>query len=402
MNRPSLQDKANDTRNRQAMSPWCILACPNCHGELALHVFEQQAEAACQEGVLICADCPQWYPVTNGIPRLFIPGPLRPDDEAFCSRWPAQIARLRLPVNTLLQSQPMTTGRAQVQSSFGHKWTRQAWWGMEGESAKIMEEWLLPRYGWSDRTAYQAYLAPFRTMLDAGCGLGRETLRMAQANSQATVIGLELSECVDEAARHAKERHVTNAFYIQADLTAPPLKTGAFDFVFSEGVLHHTPDTRQAFMALAPLLAPGGEIAFYVYRKKAPLREFADDYIRTCIQGLPPDQAWTIMEPLTRLGKTLTDLKVEVDVPEDVTVLGIKAGRYDLQRLIHYSIFKCFWNDRMTFDENVLVNYDWYHPRYAWRHTVEEVRAWLQEAGLKVVHETIDEPGITMRGKRDA
>jgi SAM-dependent methyltransferase len=271
---------------------------------------------------------------------------------------------------------------------------------MEGESAKIMEEWLLPRYGWPDRSAYQAYLSPFRTMLDAGCGLGRETLRMAKANRQGLVVGLELSECVDEAARHAKKQGVENAFYVQADLMVPPLKPGVFDFVFSEGVLHHTPDTHQAFKALTPLLGNGGEIAFYVYRKKTPMREFADDDIRKRIQDLPPEEAWSLMEPLTRLGKALADLKVEITIPEDIAVLGFKAGRYDLQRLIHYSVFKCFWNDRMTFDENVLVNYDWYHPRYAWRHTIEEVMAWIEEAGLNVAHQLIDEPGITMRAKR--
>ena len=382
------------------MTPWDLLACANCQGELILHPFEQDRMHSCKEGVLACAKCNQWYPVTNGIPRLFVPGALRPEDQKFLVRWPAEMARLGLKGQDSSGPESSTGARAQIQSSFGHKWTRQAWWGMEGESAKIMEEWLLPRYGWPDRAAYQTFLAPFRTMLDAGCGLGRETLRMAKANPKAWVIGLELSECVDEAARHANEQNITNAFFIQADLTVPPLKPGAFDFVFSEGVLHHTPDTRQAFMALVPLLGRGGEIAFYVYKKKTPLREFADDHIRTVIQDFPPDQAWKMMEPLTRLGKALADLKLELNIPEDIDVLGVKAGRYDLQRFIHYSVFKCFWNDRMTFDENVLVNYDWYHPHYAWRHTVEEVRGWIEKVGLNVTHQLVDEPGITVRAKR--
>ena len=60
-----------------------------------------------------------------------------------------------------------------------------------------------------------------------------------------------------------------------------------FDLVFSEGVLHHTPDTRRAFRTLVDLLAPGGQIAFYVYRRKAPLREFADDYVRALGRQYP-------------------------------------------------------------------------------------------------------------------
>jgi SAM-dependent methyltransferase len=173
-----------------------------------------------------------------------------------------------------------------------------------------------------------------------------------------------------------------------------------FDLVFSEGVLHHTPDTRRAFRTLVDLLAPGGEIAFYVYRRKAPLREFADDYVRALLQDEPPEEAWRLMEPLTRLGQALAELKSQVEVPEDVAVLGIKAGRHDVQRLVYYCLFKCYWNPRLSFDENVHVNFDWYYPRYAWRHTEEEVRGWLAEAGLRIVHERVEESGITIRGSR--
>ena len=322
---------------------------------------------------------------------------MRPDDSLFLSRWGDRIPGEVLPTTS---SKTLTaTGQTQTQSTFGHKWTRQAWWGMEGESARVMEEWLLPRYGWPDPKAYADFMKTRHIMLDAGCGLAREALRMAQANLEAQVIGLELSECVDEAVRHARNRGVANAFYIQADLTAPPLKHASFDFIISEGVLHHTPDTRQAFQALVPLLAPGGEIEFYVYRKKAPLREYADDYIRNLIQDLPPDKAWEMMEPLTKLGKALFDLKTKIEVPEDVPVLGIKAGRYDIQRLIYYTMFKCYWNDRLSFDENVHINFDWYHPRYAWRHTEAEIRKWISDAGLTLVYENIEESGITVRAK---
>jgi arsenite methyltransferase len=183
-------------------------------------------------------------------------------------------------------------------------------------------------------------------------------------------------------------------------LTRPPFRTGIFDFIISEGVLHHTPDTRQAFQALVPLLAPGGEFAFYVYRKKAPLREYADDYIRQQIQDLPPDRAWEMMEPLTELGRVLSELRATLEITDDIEVLGIKAGKYDLQRLIYYNMFKCYWNGRLTFDENVLVNFDWYYPRYAWRHTEGEIRQWLRDVGLELVHESIEDAGITVRGKK--
>ena len=380
------------------MDVWMnLLVCPKCSGGLLLESFEWDDHGLCREGVLTCRVCRQWYPITHGVPRLFLPGPLRPDDRPFLARWGDRFER---PASTLDKvDQPVTGDLTQVQATFGYKWTRLNRWRMAGESARLVEEWLLPRYGWQDQSAYEAFMLTRSRMLDAGCGLGRESFRMARANPRALVIGLELSECVDEAIGYARKHGVANAFFVQGDLRVLPLKHASFDFILSEGVLHHTEDTQKALSALIPLLAPGGEIAFYVYRRKAPLREYADDFVRSLLQDLTPAEAWNTMESLTRLAKALSDLKVEIDVPEDVPVLGIRTGRYDIQRLIYYTMFKCYWNDRLSFEENVQVNFDWYAPRYSWRHTQEEVQGWIAGAGLRTMHETVDESGITVRAE---
>jgi SAM-dependent methyltransferase len=146
---------------------------------------------------------------------------------------------------------------------------------------------------------------------------------------------------VDEAFDHARNEGLENAFFIQGDFVSPPFMSAALDFIVSEGVLHHTGNTGAGCLALAALLRPSGQIGFYVYRKKAPLREHADDYVRELIQDCSSDDAWGMMEPLTKLGKAVAELKGEVEVSENVEVLGIRAGRYDIQRLIYYAMFKC-------------------------------------------------------------
>jgi SAM-dependent methyltransferase/uncharacterized protein YbaR (Trm112 family) len=338
------------------------LRCPGCRGALELRTLEEDARGACSEGLFTCGACASWFPVTAGVPRLLLPGPLRPDLAAFQERW-----RERLPALAARDAprSEARNGQAQVQDAFAHKWTRQPWWGLEGESARVISEWLLARYGWAGADEYRRFLAGRGQILDAGAGLGRETVRMAEAAPAADVFGLELSACVDESAAHARTRGLDNVLFVQADLMAPPFAPASFDFVLSEGVLHHTPDTRAAFLSLASLLAPAGEIGFYVYRKKAALREFADDHVRRLVQDLPPDEAWARMEPLTRLGRALAALKAEVEVPDDVPELGIRAGRYDVQRLVYYAMFKCYWNDRLTVAENVHVNFEWSYPRFA-------------------------------------
>ncbi len=131
--------------------------------------------------------------------------------------------------------------------------------------------------------------------------------------------------------------------------------------------------------------------------KKASLREFADDYIRGLIKDLPAN-AWRLMDPLTRLGKILADLKIEI--PEDIEVLGIKAGKYNLHWLIYYHMFKCFWNDELSFEENVHVNFDWYYPAYSWRHTRDEIESWCKEVGAKIQWFNEEESGFSVMVKK--
>ncbi len=61
---------------------------------------------------------------------------------------------------------------------------------------------------------------------------------------------------------------------------------------------------------------------------------------------------------------------------------------------------KCYWNPDLPFDENAVINYDWYHPQLATRHTAEEVEGWFRDAGLAVTQRCVDFYGITMRGRR--
>jgi SAM-dependent methyltransferase len=44
------------------------------------------------------------------------------------------------------------------------------------------------------------------------------------------------------------------------------------DIVISNGVLHHTYDTKKAFMSIAPLVKPGGHILIGLYNKIGRLR----------------------------------------------------------------------------------------------------------------------------------
>ena len=289
-------------------------------------------------------------------------------------------------------------GQAQTEESFGFKWTKRDSFGSEGMNQEL-HAWLLERYGFGSGEEMSDYFASKGRVLDAGCGAGVAAsawLDDTWSESGHEWVGLDISRAIDVARERLGRLGGTS--FVQGDVAHPPFRPGSVDVVFSEGVLHHTPSTKGSFDALVPLLADGGELMIYVYRRKAPIREFTDDYVRDRLAGSSPDEAWAALRPLTRLGQALAELEVEVEVPEDVPLLEIPAGRYDVQRLIYWNVAKLFWNPNMTFEENNHLNFDWYAPKYAWRHTEDEVRGWYADAGLEITRFHVHEAGYTVRG----
>jgi len=261
-----------------------------------------------------------------------------------------------------------------------------------------INRWILERNGFDNVRALEEYLGNKRRILDAGCGNGRVSalLREHSSPEKTAIVAIDLV-AADIARRNLAQ--YANIEVRPADLMANLSNLGWFDFIYCQEVLHHTSDPPRAFHNLCSLLAPNGEIAIYVYRRKAPVREFVDDYVRSRIAALPYEDAMKACQQITALGKALADLKLEIDAPA-VDALEIPAGRYTVQRFVYHFFMKCFWNDTMSFQDNTVINYDWYHPQLCSRHTVEEIRDWFTKAGLRILHEHVDFYGITMRGAR--
>jgi arsenite methyltransferase len=289
-----------------------------------------------------------------------------------------------------------TTDAAQRQTadSFGFKWNRQPDWGFRPEHRDVVRDVWADVFGWPDGALET--LMRDRVVLDAGCGSGASLNQFVQWPRE--IAAADISDAIH--ACHARFKSHPNVVFARADLTRLPFEEALFDVVWSAGVLHHTPDTRASLEALTRHLRPGGRIVFYVYVTKAPVREFVDDYLRAQIADLPPQEAWRRMEALTHFARSLAAVKGQLVVEHDVPDLGFVKGSYDIQRFVYYNLFKCFWNDALSFDDNVHVNFDWYHPKYAHRHSPDEVRGWLGPLGLEAEHFHVSRSGIAVIGRR--
>jgi SAM-dependent methyltransferase len=99
---------------------------------------------------------------------------------------------------------------------------------------------------------------------DVGCGTGQMSLYLARADR--VVVGADLTRAsLLLGAAAARRFGLDRVLFVETDLLRPGLRAGAFDVVYSSGVLHHTPNPRESFASLSGLARPGGTIVLGVY-----------------------------------------------------------------------------------------------------------------------------------------
>lgn len=277
------------------------LKCPAC-GTEGLQRGEQ---------AWVCGRCGREYPVVRGVPRFV-------DAEAYSG-------------------------------SFGFQWNRFARTQLDSANGTSRsQDTFVEKTGWS--------LAELqgKRVLDAGCGMGRFAEVCADAGAE--VHGVDLSAAVEAVAANLGSRPEVHLY--QADIMNLPFPEESFDFIYSIGVLHHTPDTRRAFRSLVPLLRSGGAIAIWVYSTKLKLL-VGSAVLRLITPKLP-------QRSLLRACRLAVPLYHVHRLP----VIG-HATRILLPTSMEADP-EWRWLD----------TFDWYSPRYQWKHSTEEVEGWFRESGL--------------------
>ena len=98
-------------------------------------------------------------------------------------------------------------------------------------------------------------------VLEAGCGVGAQTLTLAQWSPQAQFVSVDIDgKSVARARRRVRQAGLTNVELRRADLLDLPDAEARFDHVFVCFVLEHLRHPREALRALLRQLKPGGTI----------------------------------------------------------------------------------------------------------------------------------------------
>lgn len=98
-------------------------------------------------------------------------------------------------------------------------------------------------------------------VLEAGCGVGAQTITLAQNSPQAEIISVDVSRAsVAEAGRKVAASGLANVRLLHADIFNQPFEPGSFDHVFVCFVLEHLPRPLEALRVLKDFIRPGGTI----------------------------------------------------------------------------------------------------------------------------------------------
>jgi SAM-dependent methyltransferase len=214
-------------------------------------------------------------------------------------------------------------------------------------------------------------------MLDAGCGSGLLDRHLSGLFGL-EILAFDQSSSPFQIEQRKKEPLV---YPIQASVLQPPVRPESMDLVYSAGVLMTTRDTKQAFDSLVPLVREGGLLYVWVYH---PIDR---DHYPT---GLYRAKAyhWLGRNVTSRLSHTAQELLYSA---LSVPLLAKQRIEFALGHK----------TELLTRREKMQALVDQFSPRYAWRHSEEEVRSWFEEAGFTDIEGADHGPyGFGVRGVR--
>lgn len=132
-----------------------------------------------------------------------------------------------------------------------------------------------------------------KKVLDAGCGTGEYSCWYARRGSDVTAIDLA-EPSLRIASEYAQREGIKNIKFEKQSVLKLDYPDSSFDYVYSMGVLHHTPDPYGGFRELCRVLRPGGVMLVSVYNKFGRFRHNLKQFFVRSLAGDDIDQrvAW--------------------------------------------------------------------------------------------------------------
>jgi glycosyltransferase involved in cell wall biosynthesis/ubiquinone/menaquinone biosynthesis C-methylase UbiE len=168
-----------------------------------------------------------------------------------------------------------------VAAEDAYKRQTQEHWNAEAcgsQAARAVEPRSLEWYREVERYRYQDY-APWmpkvmefsrhagEDVLEIGGGIGTDLAQFAAHGAR--VVDVDLAAGHLEHARRNFELRGLQGRFVHHDAETLPFEDSSFDLVYSNGVIHHTPNTARLVGEIARVLRPGGRVIVMVYAQNS-------------------------------------------------------------------------------------------------------------------------------------
>ena len=207
-------------------------------------------------------------------------------------------------------------------------------------------------------------------VLDIGCGAGRfaEVALLAGAK----VVALDYSTAVD--ACYSNLKHHPNLHVVQGDIYALPFVKSTFPYVYSLGVLQHTPDVKKAFFSLPPMLSKGGHFCVDFYEKSLKSSMLPKYWLRPITKKIANPKLFSILEKI-----------VPVLLPISVGLAQIPIVGKVFKRMIPVANYVGVLplTKKQQLEWSLLDTFDWLSPAFDNPQKSETVRLWLEESKMQ-------------------
>ncbi len=162
-------------------------------------------------------------------------------------------------------------------------------------------------YGWNaakhDETGYFGKIFDYasytgKPVLEVGCGMGCMAMNWAQHGAQVTAVDLNPTSV--EMTKRRFQAYGLSGDIREADGESLPFEDNLFDYVYSWGVLHHSPNTKKSIAELFRVLKPGGKAGVMLYHRDSMMYRFLVDYVEGFLHM--EDEFLTDIELASRYG----------------------------------------------------------------------------------------------------
>ena len=286
-----------------------------------------------ESGILFCNNCKENNPISNFIPRFF---------------------------NT-----------QNYANSFGSEWN--AFPQVQIDNKQIIESKLRfdSELGWNEKQLAN------KVVIEIGSGAGRFIDAILNYNPK-LVVGVDVTSAVDAAQNNFNNND--NVFFIQADIFNLPIKKNYFDFAYSIGVLHHTPNPQVAFEIMADIVCDDGNIGVSLYE--------VSNYSRpnkTSLKVVTIELFWAINFWRVELFRTFT-----TRVPDKIMIAYCKTfipilhfvNKIPILGLIRY-LFPATCYRKLPVSWSMLDTMDTYSTKIVHQYRAKDVFQWFLKLGLK-------------------